>query len=60
MSSLVQLVGRRQTGRPTSDDGDFFTAANLGWFGDDPAFFETAVDDRAFDILDRHGWVRDS
>jgi len=59
VSCLVQLVGSGQAGRSTSDDGDFFPAANFGWFGHDPAFFEAAVDDRAFDILDRHRWVRD-
>ena len=60
MPHFVQLIGRRQTSRAGAYDGNFFTSAISGWFGDHPALDEGAVDDGILDVLNGHRWVGDT
>ena len=60
VADFVQLIRRRQTGGAGADDGDLFAGAFRGRFGGHPAFLEGAIDDRVFDILDRHRRIVDA
>ena len=55
MAGPVELRGGGQAGRAGADDGDFLAGAQFRRFGDDPAFVQASVDDRALDVLDRDG-----
>ena len=54
---LVQLVGGRQAGRTGTDDGYLLIGAVGRRVGFDPPFGKSAIDDRVFDVLDRHGRI---
>ena len=54
MAHPRQLLGAGHAGRPRSDHGDALAGAARRDFGLDPALGPAAVDDRAFDRLDRH------
>ena len=56
----IQLVGRREAGRPRSDHGDALPGPGRGRRRADPAFLERALDDRQLDVLDRHRVVVDA
>src|SRR6516164_1404881 len=52
VAGAAELLGGSETSGPGAYDGDAFTGADGGRFGDDPAFGEGAIDDGALDGLD--------
>ena len=54
MADARELLGAGEAGRAGADDGDALAGAARRRFGLQPAFAPGAVDDRAFDRLDRH------
>ncbi len=56
----VQLFGRGEPGRTRADDGNRLAGAFRRAQYFNPAFFETTVNDRVFDILDRYGRIVDA
>ena len=60
MTGAVQLLGRRQTRRTRSDDGDRLARADERRLRRHPSFVECLVDDRHFDRLDRDRIVVDA
>ena len=53
VSATVQLLRRRQSGRPGADHRDAESGPFARRFGPDEPVFETPVGDFAFDVLDR-------
>ena len=60
VAGAIELGGRRQSRGPGADHGDRLSRARPGRFRRHPALLEAAVDDRAFDRLDRHRRLDDS
>ena len=54
MAGAAELLRRRQTSRPGTDNSDRAATLGLRRLGLDPAFLPRAVDDRKFDLLDRY------
>ena len=59
MAGARELLRAGEARRTRADDGDRLPVLAIGGSGFDPAFREGAVDDRAFDRLDRHRGVLD-
>ncbi len=60
MTSLVELRGSSEPSGPRTDHGDRFASPRLRRRRLHPALFETLIDDRAFDVLDRDRRARDA
>ncbi len=54
VTRLIQLSGRGQAGRTGANNGDPSTGPCGRRMRRDPAFCPASIDDRVFDILDRH------
>ena len=52
MTGAIELLRGGQAGRSAADDRDALAGAGVRRLGDDPAFVEAAIGDRAFDLLD--------
>ena len=52
MTELVQLIGRRESGRPAADDGNTMSGPFLDMTWLDPTFLEGAVDNRPLNRFD--------
>ena len=59
MAGARELLGASETCRTRPDDGDCLAGFAVGGLRLHPSFLEGAVDDRAFDRLDRHRRVLD-
>ena len=59
MARARELLGAGQTRGAAADDGHRLARAPLGHLRLDPAFFEAAIDNRAFDAFDRHRRIDD-
>src|SRR5207344_1993405 len=60
VAGFVELIRGREACRPRADDRDLLARARLGHLGLEPAFGETAIDDRVLDVLDRDGGIGDA
>ena len=60
MAGRVQLRGAGQPGRPGPDHRHLLAGALRRGLRHDPAFLEALVDDRRFDVLDRHRRLDDA
>ena len=60
MPNAVQLSRRSQPGGSRTDNRDTFSGPSLRRIGLDPTLFESMVDDRTFDVLDRDRRISNS